>query len=55
MAALQVELFESELEELQGGKKGKKPPARLTEVEELTAKFKEHVGMLEKVWGCGRG
>jgi CCR4-NOT transcription complex subunit 3 len=41
------------MEELQGGMKKKaKPPPRLTELEELVARHKEHVVRLEKVLRC---
>ncbi len=50
---IQVEECEYELEELQGSvKKKQKPPPRLTELEELVTRHKEHVLRLEKVLRC---
>lgn len=41
------------MEELQGSvKKKQKPPPRLTELEELVARHKEHIARLEKVLRC---
>ena len=47
----QVEESEYELEELGlgGGKKNKKPPPRVAELEEVVGRHKEHMGRLEKV------
>ncbi|GFH21633.1 uncharacterized protein HaLaN_18981, partial [Haematococcus lacustris] len=48
-----VEEYEYEMEELQVNvKKKQKPPARLTELEEVVARHKDHVGRLEKVLRC---
>ena len=50
---LQVEEFEYEMEELQANiKKKQKPPARLTELEDVVNRHKEHVLKLEKVLRC---
>lgn len=48
---IQVEESEYELEELGlgGGKKNKKPPPRVAELEEIVGRHKEHMGRLEKV------
>lgn len=49
----QVEEIEYEIEELQGNvKKKQKPPPRLTELEELATRHKEHISRLEKVLRC---
>ncbi|KAF5836243.1 Not1 N-terminal domain, CCR4-Not complex component-domain-containing protein [Dunaliella salina] len=49
-----VEESEYELEELGlgGGKKNKKPPPRVAELEEIVGRHKEHMGRLEKVLRC---
>ena len=49
-----MEESEYELEELGqgGGKKNKKPPPRIAELEEIVGRHKEHMGRLEKVLRC---
>eukprot|EP00983_Pelagomonas_calceolata_P032234 1011668-Pelagomonas_calceolata.AAC.3 len=49
-----VEESEYELEELGlgGGKKNRKPPPRVAELEEIVGRHKEHMGRLEKVLRC---
>lgn len=53
MLALQVESMEAEMEELQANvKKKQKPPPRLTELEELVNRHKDHIEKLEKLLRC---
>jgi len=37
---------------LGGGKKNRKPPPRVAELEEIVSRHKEHMGRLEKVLRC---
>ncbi|MEW5316250.1 MAG: hypothetical protein WDW38_007631 [Sanguina aurantia] len=48
-----AEQVNEEMEELQGNvKKGKKPPARYTELEELLGRHKDHLARLDRVLRC---
>ncbi len=53
MPPMQIEEFDYEMEEIQGGmKKKQKPPPRVAELEEVIGQYKEHVDHLEKVLRC---